>query len=75
MAEIVAVHLAAAHEGVAELLVDIRYENGGITQVALDRYASEALMGLCNANGPDDLLGHGWDKVRDALQTGYARFS
>ena len=74
-AEIVAVHLAAAHEGVAEIIVDLRFPNGGISQVPLDRHAGAALMAACGARTADDLIGESWDKVRDALQAGYSRFT
>ena len=73
-AKIIAVKLSAAHEGDADLIVDIRYSNGGITQVPLDRYASEALMTACTADTADDLIGHGWEKVRHALQVSYSRY-
>jgi len=73
-AKIIAANLSAAHEGDAELIVDIRYSNGGVTQVPLDRYASEALMTACTAETADDLIGHGWEKVRHALQVSYSRF-
>ncbi len=73
-ATIVAARLAAAHEGDAELILDIRYSNGGVTQVPLDRFASEALMTACTAETADDLIGQGWEKVRDALQVSFGRF-
>jgi len=72
-ATIIAANLAAAHEGDAELIVNLRYSNGGVTQVPLDRYASEALMTACAAQTPDDLIGQGWEKVRDALKISYSR--
>lgn len=74
MAEIVAARLAAAHEGIAELIVEIRYPNGGVSEVPLDQHASEALMQACAAETADELVGHGWEKVRDALQVSYNRY-
>jgi len=73
-AQIVAVRLAPAHEGDVELIVNIRYANGGMTQVPLDHHATQALFQACAAEVADDLIGHGWSKVRDALQTSYSRF-
>jgi hypothetical protein len=73
-AQIVAVRIAAAHEGAAELLVDIRYANGGETQVALDHFTTQALFDLCGASTAEDLIGQGWSKVRDALEVAYNRF-
>ena len=68
------VRVAAAHEGIAELVVSIEYENGGITEVALDQMATSALMDSCNASSIDDIKGQSWDKVRDALQVSYNRY-
>lgn len=73
-ASIKSVRLAAAHEGIAELIVDIEYDNGGVTEVALDRFASQALMDSCKAKTADDLIGQSWEHVRDALNTSYNRF-
>ena len=66
--------VAAAHEGIAELVVKIEYDNGGTTEVALDQMATTALMRSCNAKDIDDIKGHAWDKVRDALQVSYNRY-
>lgn len=68
------VRLAAAHEGVAELIVDIQFDNGGTTEVALDRFASQALMDSCHAKSADELVGQSWEHVRDALNVSYNRF-
>ncbi|HKI75498.1 MAG TPA: hypothetical protein VJ998_12670 [Pseudomonadales bacterium] len=68
------VRLAAAHEGIAELVVDIQFDNGGVTEVALDRFASQALMDACQANSAEELVGQSWELVRDALNTSYNRF-
>ncbi len=66
--------VAAAHEGVAELVVLIEYDNGGTTEVALDQMATAALMQSCQAEKIEDISGHTWDKVRDALQVSYNRY-
>ena len=71
---IIDVRIAAAHEGIAELVVSIAYENGGITEVALDQIATSALMDSCNASSIEDVKGQSWDKVRDALQVSYNRY-
>ena len=73
-ATIKSVRLAAAHEGIAELIVDIAFDNGGVTEVALDSFASQALMDACQAKTADDLIGQSWEYVRDALNTSYNRF-
>ena len=66
--------VAAAHEGVAELVVSIEYDNGGTTEVALDQMATSALMKSCSAETIEDIKGHPWEKVRDALQISYNRY-
>ena len=65
--------VAAAHDGVAELIVAIRFENGGVTEVTLDQVAGDALMRYCDAKGLEDLPGHSWELVRRALQKSYNR--
>ena len=68
------VRVVAAHEGIAELIVSIEYENGGTTEVALDQLATSALMDSCNASSIEDVKGQPWEKVRDALQVSYNRY-
>ena len=66
--------VAAAHDGDAELIVNISYENGGTSEIALDQVASTALMENCKVTNLDDLEGHSWEKIREALQVSYNRF-
>ena len=66
--------IAAAHEGIAELIVLIEYENGGTSEVTLDEMATRALMTACEADTIDDIRGHPWELVRDALQVSYNRY-
>lgn len=68
------VKLGAAHDGEAEMVLTILYENGGETQVALDGYAADHLMAACAAGTADALVGQGWQPVRDALQASSNRF-
>ena len=75
LATIKQVRVAAAHEGVAELIVCLEHDNGGMTDVALDQAAASALMQSCNARSLDDLRGHSWEKLKEALQVSYNRFS
>lgn len=67
--------VAAAHDGSAELIVTLRHPNGGTSDVTLDEIAAAALMQACDAAGPDQLTGHGWDKVRDALGVSWNRYA
>ena len=73
-AHIASARITAAHDGVAELTVTIAYDNGGSSEVTLDAYAGDALMRACNAQRLEDLTGHTWDKVRDALHSSYNRY-
>lgn len=68
------VRVAAAHEGVAELVVSLRHANGGLSEVALDRIAAQALLAACNTTQPEALRGASWQHVRDALTVSYNRF-
>ena len=66
--------IAAAHEGIAELIVLIAYENGGTSEIALDEMATRALMQSCEAETIDEIKGKPWEHVRDALQVSYNRY-
>ncbi len=67
--------VAAAHEGVAELVVTLAHAGGGRSEVALDQIATSALLTACNATGPEELIGAPWHKVRDALGVSWNRFN
>lgn len=66
--------VAAAHEGIAELIVSIEYDNGSTTDIALDQMATSALLKSCDAQTIEDIKGHPWEKVRDALQVSFNRY-
>jgi len=70
-----AVRIAAAHEGVAELVVTLKHGNGGTSEVALDSLAADALLRSCAARTPEELAGHSWNKVREALAVSWNRFN
>jgi len=67
MAVISGARVAAAHEGHAQLVVGIRYSNGGSSEIALDAAAASALMQSCNATTLEQLNGQSWQKVQAAL--------
>lgn len=75
MAVISGAKIGAAHDGAAELVLSLKYENGGVSEVTLDPVASNALMDSCDAKDIDGLIGHSWMKVRDALKVSYNRFN
>ena len=66
--------LAAAHDGVAELVVCLEYANGGTSEISLDEAAGAALMELCRASSVNELNGQSWELVKEALQVAYNRF-
>lgn len=68
------VRVAAAHEGVAELVVTLKHVNEGLSEVALDELSVDALMRSCGANTADELIGHSWSKVREALGASWNRY-
>ncbi len=74
-ATISSVRVAAAHEGVAELVVTLTHGNGGSSEVALDSLATSALLSGCDASNPDQLIGVPWQKVRDALSVSWNRYN
>ncbi len=73
-AKIKQARVAAAHEGVAEMIVTLEYDNGGITDVALDRTAVDVLLKSAEASSLEELIGTSWEQVRDALSTSFNRY-
>jgi hypothetical protein len=69
------VHIAAAHDGEAELLVTLSFANGGKSLVTLDEFAVRTLLASTNAGSSDQLIGVSWDHVRDALIASSNRFA
>ncbi len=74
VAVITATRVGAAHDGVAELVVTLTHGNGSTSEVILDHFASSELLRSCEATHPDELLGAGFEKVRDALAVSWNRF-
>ncbi|MFN3910714.1 hypothetical protein [Hyphomonas sp.] len=69
------VQIAAAHDGDAELVVTLAYENGGVSHITLDEFAARTLLASCGTSSPDDLIGQSWEQVRDALVASSGRFA
>jgi hypothetical protein len=69
------VRIAAAHDGEAELIVTLTFANGGQSLVTLDEFAVRSLLASTNASTSDQLIGVGWDQVRDALIASSNRFT
>ncbi|MEQ8559252.1 MAG: hypothetical protein RIB03_13125 [Henriciella sp.] len=68
------VQIAAAHDGVAELIVTLEFENGGRSLVTLDEFATRKLFEASGTETPEALTGLGWELVRDALAASSARY-
>jgi hypothetical protein len=75
IAVISAVRVAAAHDGVAELVVLLEHSNGGRSEVSLDETGAAALFRVCGAADASDLIGQGWEKVQAALGVSWNRFA
>ncbi len=69
------VEVTAAHDGVAELKLTLRHANGGVSPITLDEIATGALMKACDTDNPAGLIGQSWEKVRDALNHSWNRYS
>ena len=66
--------VTAAHDGIAEMIVCIEFDNGGFSEVTLDALAVDALMNSVKASSVEELEGIRWERVRDALTVSYNRF-
>lgn len=60
--------VSPGHDGSAELLVYIRYGNGGRGEVSLDADAAERLFDRCGADDLDQLVGQSWQHLMHILQ-------
>ena len=68
------VRVGAAHDGEAELIVTLVYENGASAEISLDHAAASHLLDGCAATSPEALIGKSWRRVRDALAASSNRF-
>lgn len=57
--------VAAGHDGQAQLVVRVRYENGAIGSVTLDAAWAEKLMENCGVETAEDLRGQPWQRFLD----------
>lgn len=62
-AVIVSAEIAAGHDGQADLIVCVRYQNGAIAPVTLDPDTALKLMSACGVSDINDLAGQPWRKV------------
>ena len=66
-ATIVAAEIAGGHDGTAEMLVSIRYENGVIASVSLDADTGFSVMKACGAADLAALVGRPWREISKGL--------
>ncbi|MBZ6379824.1 hypothetical protein B5C34_13425 [Pacificimonas flava] len=69
------IEIAAAHDGVAELIVTLEFDNGGRSLVTLDEVAAGKLLELHGTDDPAELPGTSWTYVRDALAASSGRYA
>ena len=62
-AVIIGSEIAPGHDGRAELVVQLRFGNGGIGRVTLDTDAGLRLMRNCGVNDTAALIGHSWRRI------------
>ena len=62
-AVIAGAEIAAGHDGSAELVLRLRYPNGGQGVVVLEADKGLELMAACGAAHLDELAGHSWRKL------------
>lgn len=60
--------VAPGHDGSAELLVYVRYGNGGSGQVSLDADAAARLFERCGATDLEQLAGQPWQHLTHILE-------
>ena len=65
LAVVLAADIAAGHDGEADLIVTLRYENGVVGVVTLDTETAFEIMQSCGAASSADLVGRPW---RDLLK-------
>ena len=60
---IVGVAISAGHDGTAEMVISIQYENGVVAPVVLDQDTGLDLMRACGAASLDGLIGRSWRAI------------
>jgi hypothetical protein len=66
-AVIVSAEIAAGHDGEADLVVRVRYENGAVAPVTIDAETAMKLMNACGVSAINELPGHPWRKVLEDI--------
>jgi len=66
-AVIVSAEIAAGHDGDADLIVCVRYENGVVAPVTLDPETAMKLLSACGVSNINELAGQPWRKVLEDI--------
>ncbi|MFI4934736.1 MAG: hypothetical protein ACHP7N_08980 [Caulobacterales bacterium] len=66
-AVVVGAEIVAGHDGSAELLVRLAYENGAVGAVSLDAATGFDLMRACGADSLAGLVGRAWREITKGL--------
>jgi hypothetical protein len=66
-ATIVGAEIAGGHDGTAEMVVSIRYENGVTGSVSLDADTGFSIMQACGAADLASLIGRRWRDISKGL--------
>ena len=59
--------VVGGHDGRAEIEVELTYDNGGVTTIALDEDACTVSLDDAGVSSIDDLVGRSWTVVLPAL--------
>ncbi len=59
--------VVGGHDGRAEILVELTYDNGGTTTISLDEDACTASLDAAGVRSIEDLVGQDWTVVLPAL--------
>ena len=60
--------VVGGHDGRAEIEVQLTYDNGGTSTIALDEEACTASLDLAGVSSLDELVGQPWSIVLPALE-------
>lgn len=64
---IVGAVIAGGHDGQPELIVQVRFENGAVRDIAMENDTGLALMSVCGVDSIDGLTGQPWHKLLEAV--------
>ncbi|MCR9277209.1 MAG: hypothetical protein NXH85_04475 [Pseudomonadaceae bacterium] len=64
---IVGASIAGGHDGAAELIVQVRFENGVVRDVAMENDTGLALMSVCGVHSIEELAGQPWQRFLEAV--------